>query len=207
MELGLMGLSWATLVTIASGYSGYYIANVGLRDHHKAIEITFASLVFGFFSTAAYLLTQMLGGGVILATVLAFLVGMSLGAAWSKFGRKLLTRLLREHRVSHSDEMPSALQNVFAETGTDMHRLSVQMTDGTWLVCERMDQFKDAPNGPAVIGRHGDVLLYVTHRRKPNGEYEAIDDVDLPDWGQEATYVPAAHVRRIDMRRKWREKS
>ncbi|STF36571.1 Uncharacterised protein [Escherichia coli] len=45
-DVSLLNLPWATLVTLTSGYIGYFIANVGLKDHHKPIEVTFSSLIF-----------------------------------------------------------------------------------------------------------------------------------------------------------------
>ena len=46
-DVSLLNLPWATLVTLTSGYIGYFIANVGLKDHHKPIEVTFSSLIYG----------------------------------------------------------------------------------------------------------------------------------------------------------------
>jgi len=45
----LVNLPWATLLTLASGYAAYYVANVGVRDHHKPVDVTFSTLVFGCF--------------------------------------------------------------------------------------------------------------------------------------------------------------
>lgn len=41
----LLNLPWATLVTLASGYIGYFIANVGVNEHHKTRDVTFTMLV------------------------------------------------------------------------------------------------------------------------------------------------------------------
>ncbi|MCZ5725913.1 hypothetical protein O5282_26815 [Escherichia coli] len=40
-DASLLNLPWATLVTLTSGYIGHFIANVGLKNHHKPIEVTF----------------------------------------------------------------------------------------------------------------------------------------------------------------------
>ncbi|MCZ5584059.1 hypothetical protein O5621_03670 [Escherichia coli] len=53
-DVSLLNLPWATLVTLTSGYIGYFIANVGLKDHHKPIEVTFSSLIFGLTAMMAY---------------------------------------------------------------------------------------------------------------------------------------------------------
>ena len=50
----LITLPWVTILTLASGYAGYYVANVGIREHHKPIDVIFSTLVFGFISAFAY---------------------------------------------------------------------------------------------------------------------------------------------------------
>ncbi|MFS1538303.1 MAG: hypothetical protein ACL7BU_05945 [Candidatus Phlomobacter fragariae] len=45
LDSTLLDLSWATLVTLASGYIRYFIANVGLKEHHKPIDILFTTLI------------------------------------------------------------------------------------------------------------------------------------------------------------------
>ncbi len=37
---------------------GYVVAYVGLRDHHKTVDLTFNTLVFGFFAAFAYQLLR-----------------------------------------------------------------------------------------------------------------------------------------------------
>lgn len=54
IDASLINLPWATLVTLASGYIGYFIANVGLKDQHKPIDITFSTLIFGLFAAMVY---------------------------------------------------------------------------------------------------------------------------------------------------------
>jgi hypothetical protein len=87
----LVNLPWATLLTLASGYAGYYVANVGLRDHHKPIDVIFSALVFGFFSAFAYNICRVIVDASILwSSVVAFLSATVLGGLWSRVGRGLL---------------------------------------------------------------------------------------------------------------------
>ncbi len=105
----LVNLPWATLVTLASGYAAYYIANVGVRDHHKPIDVAFSTLVFGFFSAFAYAVCRRrYGADLLAASVFAFGAALVIGASWSLFGRATFERLLRRSQVSLSDDLPSA---------------------------------------------------------------------------------------------------
>lgn len=68
----LVNLPWATLLTLASGYAAYYVANVGVRDHHKPVDVTFSTLVFGFFSAFVYAICRrQFGSGLLTASVLS----------------------------------------------------------------------------------------------------------------------------------------
>lgn len=48
-DASLLNLPWPTLVTLACGYIGYFIANVGVKEHHQPVEVTFSTLIFGLF--------------------------------------------------------------------------------------------------------------------------------------------------------------
>ena len=55
----------------------------------------------------------------------------------------------------------------------------------------------------AVLGAKGDVLMYVTHVRSPVSEvFFARDPLADDYWGDEATYIPADQIARIDFRRR-----
>ncbi|MGV8832970.1 MAG: hypothetical protein ACOH2N_13415 [Devosia sp.] len=215
MDFEAFGLPWATLMTLASGYAGYYVANVGLREHHKTIDITFSTLVFGFFATIVYMLIG-LGGSfhpnaAVMAAILsplgAFGTSIGLGVWWSKIGRKWLEEKLRDGNVSHSNELPSAWASMQRITDTTARQLHVKLTDGTWLKCEDMRAFSgppigEAPNGPCVFGGTGDILMYVTHRKIPDGKWKPVVGTLDTEWGYEITYIPAAQVALMDYRRR-----
>ncbi|PAV05486.1 hypothetical protein CBG25_06330 [Arsenophonus sp. ENCA] len=61
LDLTLLDLPWATLVTLTSGYISYFIANVGLKEHNKPIDIVFSTLIFSLLPTAIYHLTLWCG--------------------------------------------------------------------------------------------------------------------------------------------------
>ena len=103
----------ATLVTLTSGYIGYFIANVGLKEHHKPIEVTFSTLIFGLLSMMVYQAVMWLGLNAWLATPPALLCAFICGVLWRKYGRKWMYRFLWNHDISWSDDTSSAWQAMF----------------------------------------------------------------------------------------------
>ncbi|WGR93509.1 hypothetical protein MTX26_27745 [Bradyrhizobium sp. ISRA443] len=199
----LVNLPWATLVTLASGYAAYYIANVGVRDHHKPIDVAFSTLVFGFFSAFAYAVCRRrYGADLLAASVFAFGAALVIGASWSLFGRATFERLLRRSQVSLSDDLPSAWMALF-RAKTYATQLSVKLKDGSWVKCEDLNAFTECPNGPCVLGAKGDVLMYVTHIKSPSDEdFEPCTGLIDKEWGDEVTYIPADQIMMIDFRRR-----
>ena len=201
----LVNLPWATLLTLASGYAAYYVANVGVRDHHKPVDVTFSTLVFGFFSAFVYAICRrQFGSGLLTASVLSFGSSIVFGAFWSLLGRRTLERALRHSNVSLSDDIPSAWVALF-RAKTYATQLSVKLKDGTWLKCEDLNVFAGHPNGPCVLGGKGDVLMYVTHVKGPKDEdFEACTELTNEACGDEITFIPADQIAMVDYSRKRR---
>lgn len=197
----ILNLPWATLVTLASGYMGYFIAHHGIRDHHKTIDVAFSTLVFGFFSAFAYQVSRYVGEGPLLASVFAALTACTIGATWRVWGRRLMRTLLRLGDISHADDVPSAWLSLFNETGVRATQLSVRLKDGTILLCDDLSRFEKKPNGPFVMGSSGDILMYVTDIKEPKAKtWETQEDVEYKDWGSVITHIPAAEISRVRFR-------
>ncbi|MET4484128.1 hypothetical protein [Bradyrhizobium sp. F1.13.3] len=199
----LINLPWASLLTLASGYAGYFVANVGIREHHKTIDVVFSSLVFGFFGAFAYNASQrLLGLTLSWASLIAFIFALVLGGCWSLFGRNVFEKILRTLRISYADELPSAWMALFSKKRVAT-QLSVKLKDGTWLKCDDLSRFTSSPNGPCVLGAKGDVLMYITHVQSSVSEvFFARDSLADAYWGDEVTYIPADQIARIDFRRR-----
>lgn len=198
----LINLPWETLLTLACGYAAYYVANTGLREHHRTIDIAFSTLVFGFAAAFVYRLLSNINASILVSSGVAFGSAVLIGAAWRRWGRNWLRWLLRSTKVALSDDLPSAwsaISNVKPNVAAT--QLAIQLTDGTWLQCDELHRFKDAPNGPCVLGAQGDVLLYVTDTRRPGEESEPNAYVEDEAWGREITYIPASAIARVDLRR------
>ena len=205
--LTLTSAPWTTVLTFASGYAGYFIAHLGLRDHHQAMDQVFRVLLYGFWGLFAYVaLRTYCGFDILSASAVGFAVSSALGGGWRMWGEKRFTKFLHDNNISHSDDLRSAwlaIPNV--SRGLAMTEFGVVLTDGTSLLCNDLWRFRDQPNGPCVLGNNGDVLIYVTHigRRNAAGnmDYSAKEDVMGTD-GAKMTYIPRDQIARITMRRR-----
>ncbi|MGL9721770.1 hypothetical protein [Symbiopectobacterium sp.] len=203
LDSTLLDLPWATLVTLASGYISYFIANVGLKEHHKPIDIFFFTLIFSLLPTAIYHVTLWGGVNAYAATLPPVLLALPLGALWRKYGRKRLYAFLRKHNISWSDSTHSAWQQMFGLTDYRVTELFVVLNDGSGLLSRLPGRFEGLPNGPFTLGNKGDVILYVTHRSPASSDkWVEYGDVIHQDYGALATYIPADQIARIDIRRR-----
>ncbi|EAA6041255.1 hypothetical protein CE665_20050 [Salmonella enterica subsp. enterica serovar Poona] len=202
IDASLINLPWATLVTLASGYIGYFIANVGLKDHHKPIDVTFSTLIFGLFAAMVYQAFIWVGCGEYFAAFPAVVYAFANGAWWRKYGRKWMYKFLRDHDISWSDSTSSAWQQMFGHTDYRVTEVYIILKDGSGLLSRLPGNYEGLPNGPFTLGDKGDVVLYVTHRSPANSdEWEKYNNaVDSP-WGALASWVPADQIARIDIRR------
>lgn len=194
---------WPTIVVFVCGYIAYHIANTGVRDHHKTIDIAFATLVFGFFSVFGYYSAAIWGNfGTPASSLAAVISAILVGGFWRAFGRSWYKKTLRVTRVSESDDLPTAWQALFDETGYHVSQITVRTKSGAWLQCEDTSKFIDKPNGPCTLGAAGDILLYVTHYAKSAGDKpEELTFATYDGWGDEITYIPKEEIKRIEIRR------
>lgn len=199
----LLELPWQSLLAIAAGYLAYYVANVGLREHHKTIDIAFSTAVFGLLAVGYYRWATEGGNlGEPLASVTTVLLAIVLGGLWSRVGRKAARWSFRSFGLSHADDGSNVLARLFGETGFDATQLTVRLASGTWLMCDDLHRFKDQPNGPCVIGDDGGVLLYVTDEKVAGSEeFTKVESVTDREWGAEITYVPPSQIERLYLRR------
>ena len=200
LNSSLIDLPWATLVTLASGYMGYFIASVGLKDHHKTIDITFATLAFSLLPALLYSLI-LYSFNIYAATLAAVVSAVISGAFWRVLGRKWMYWLLRKLSISWSDGTSSAWQRMFDQRGYYVTEVYVHLKDGTILLAEAPGNFKGQPCGSFVMGNEKDILLYVTHE-KAAGSVDWVEcDVLHKSWGAMTTYIPADQIARVKIRR------
>lgn len=205
--LEILNAPWVTVLTLASGYAGYFVAHVGLSRHHQPMDQAFRVVLYGFFGIFAYLAARTYAGlDVLSASALCMIVTVGLGALWRRELRHRFTNFLRDTGVSQSDDLPKAWMAI-PDVGQKVLalQLGVVLTDGTKLHCEDLARFSGQPNGPCVLGGEGDVLLYVTQvgRRGADGQMVWKDNPLVVDehGAAQITYVPREQIARIDLRR------
>jgi len=201
MDDKLLNLPWEIQVALGSGYLAYMLAYVGIREHHKAIDVTFRAIAFGLCATAILKLIPVHFGWLRAFSAIA--AAVVAGAAWRFWLADGVQWLIRKTDLSWADETPSAWSKITQHNRRIFYsQVTVQLDDDSWLFCNDTRPFADAPYGPCTLGPDGDVALYATHKCGPGAgaSFEAIDGVRDADHGYEITYVPAARVRRVKVR-------
>lgn len=196
----ILNLPWQIQVSLAAGYAGYVIAYTGIREGHKTIDTAFITLCFGVIATGILSLTPevmpiVAGTGAFASSCIAALI-------WRKFGRDILRTGLRSSSVSWSNDDPSALATLMANSRHRLTQVAVLLDDGTWLRCDNTMQFMNAPFGPVVIGPNGDIALYLTHEEVSGSEARELTSVRNEYYGDRITYIPSARIRQITFRHK-----
>ncbi|WP_158659275.1 hypothetical protein [Paracoccus denitrificans] len=200
----LTELPWATVLTLAAGYCGYFVAHVGARSHHQTADVVFGTLAFGFWGLFAYQYFQApdrLNLGPVPASVSGFAVSIGLGGAWSGFGRRWFDRFLRRIGVTLRDDCPSAWAALGRDPNVVMTQLTVKLSCGDIYLTDDLSRFKDMPNGPCTFGGAGDMIMFVTHVCYADSEvFEGVDMSAAEKLGYEATYIPKEQIARVEFR-------
>lgn len=196
----LLDLPLATLAVLVSGYLGYRIAYIGKDSTHKAVDIAFITLSFGLvaklvFSQAIYPIPYASANAVLALT--ATLVAASI---WRGWGDSAAKKVLRAARVSFSDGHSSAWDTIRLSTKDRPTQLVVRKTDGSQVMCERLETHAKMPHGPCIYGPDGSVAIYVTQYRPASGgnwiKTSFADEV----YGVALTYIPAQQIDEIEIR-------
>jgi len=191
--------TWQLQVALASGYTAYMVAYTGVRSHHRGIDTSFRALAFGLVATAVLLVLP--ADRPLIAITVAFGATVIVGALWRRFGMQLWTRLLRWCDLTWGDDTPNAWSRMISEQDHFVTQIIVHTKDGRRLRCMDTRPFQKLPLGPAVLGTNGDIVIYVTHVLDSEGDRAMKYTVD-DEYGAMATYIPAAEIRQVMIRRK-----
>ena len=197
MSTDLFKLSFAVQLALGAGYLSYLIAYAGIRQHHTAPDAVLKSFAFGVPASA--IMTY--GYQKPFATPLvAFALTIVIGICWRWFGMKAWAALLRSAKISWSDDIPTAWISVTAQrTDYSPSQVVVETIDGRLLMCDDTRDFADAHQGPVTLGLVGDIALYVTSEQRADGTWFDKADV-LHAEGDLLTYIPAAQIKRVELR-------
>jgi hypothetical protein len=191
--------TWQIQIAIGCGYAAYMIAYTGIRTHHQTIDVTFKTIAFGIVATGVIL--AMPGEGKLLVSITAFACTVGVAVLWRRIGMRLWMAILRHLDLTWADDTPSAWSRLSSEQRHHVTQLSVLTTDGVVHICDDAELCGAYPLGPCVLGTNGDVIMYVTHRKKTvDGESAEVIALDQKDWGVRSTYIPADKVARIEIR-------
>jgi hypothetical protein len=199
-NLELLKLPWEIQIALASGYAAYAVAYTGLHDRQRTVDVTFISLVFSLIATLV--LWLMASEGLVISGIVAFVISLLAGIVWRQIGRPFVFSALKWADITWSDDEPSALASLSSNSRHPITQVAVQMDDGTWLRCDDVRKFSDAPFAPCVIGPGGDIALYLSHEDSPDGKSKEITSARSRDYGDRITYIPASRIKRITLRYK-----
>ncbi|MDO7837147.1 hypothetical protein Q4610_19050 [Sphingobium sp. HBC34] len=200
MDEKLLNLPWEIQLALGSGYVAYMLAYLGIREHHKAIDVTFRTIAFGLCATAVLtLLPARFGWWRASAAIVVAIVG---GGLWRFFLADAMLWVVRKIDLSWSDETPSAWSRITQHNRKIYYcQITVHLEDDSVLFCNDTRPFADAPFGPCILGPNGDIALYVTHRCEPGAKkFVAIDGIRDQYHGDELTFIPASKVRKVKVR-------
>jgi hypothetical protein len=196
MPTDILSLSWQIQVALGSGYAAYLTAYRGNRAHHTAVDATFMAIAFGLVATACLYLFRR--ADPIIAGVMAFIITLIGAGLWKRRLSPLWHKWLRDAHVSLGDDTSTAWVSMICAENHLVTQIAVLTSDDRWLRCDDASAFAGAPHGPCVLGTNGDIVMYLTHV-KENGVERKVTAYD-EDYGYRATYIPASHVRQVNIR-------
>lgn len=199
----LLTLPLPTLVVLVSGYIGYRLSYTGLDKSHTTLDALLLSLSFGLVAKLFLLTIKTCDFGAVIQSCMAIFFVIAIASLWRKWGITLMGTTLRLLNISISDGQPTAWDTIGPSTKYAPNQLTVRKTDGSAVMCEILDAYKDLPHGPCLLGQDGSVALYVTHFRKSdeNGaqSWQEISPLDEKT-GALITYIPASKIDEIEIR-------
>lgn len=219
----LLQLPYQTLAILVAGYLSYRLAYTGRDTTHRTLDTLAVALVFAFVAQAATAgllilydwkypvptdgeLPLWVGYG---ASVGGIIVALIAAAVWRRVSVNSLPTFLRKAGISSSDRNVAAWETVINREDSGPTQITVLKKDGITVQCERLDDFKDAPFGPVILGQDGSIAMYVTDYRDKTGQWETVSP-EHGDWGPEITVIPATEISEVRIRhnpsllRRWR---
>lgn len=201
----LLKLPWQVQIIFVGGYLGYVVAYNGRRSSHKAMDSLAIILCFGGISLISFNVMQAYFSALppIKSAVSAFAaMGTAVVAAvlWRRYIRDVAQTLIRWSSKSEEDGLSTGWETLIQTQGLNYSQINVTLTNGTILESFPLGDFNHLPNGPCILGGDGSVALYVTHIQESNSDRRDANKLTSED-GARITFVPAAQIREVDLRR------
>ena len=138
---------------------------------------------------------------------IAYTSTLAIALLWRRFGRDIISLLLRLADITWANDDPSAMDTLTADSKCRVTQISLLLDDGTLLRCDDTKLYELLPFGPYTMGQTGDVALYLTHIEGPDTKVRELKEVKNDVYGDRITYVPATKIKRINLRFKRPPKS
>lgn len=196
----LLGLPFEFQLSLAFGYTTYLISYLGIKHHHKSADTFFIVIVYStiFYGT---LLMLKLRVGFIPSIFFTCILVLATGIFWRMLGRALLYKFAHKLDLSWSSDDPSAWFTIYSDVLNTVSQISVEIDDGRILECRDTSLFMSAPQASCLLGAQGDIALHVTHETLVDGQEKTLHDIERDGYGTLITYIPAARVRTVSLRR------
>ncbi len=189
-------------VIIATGYIGYIIARRGFRDQERKDELFYGVMVFGLIGYGAVFFMVSRDFGFLLAVTAGFVAVIIAAVLWRKVISRLINRILHVYGVSNEDGTPSVWVGLMQNTSIIPTQISLKLKNGERLECEDVRAFNNASIPRFYADNEGNIALYVTHRRKKDGEKTETKSVSKEGWGDRLTYVKNDMIETVSIRYK-----
>lgn len=208
----LINLPTEAFAAISAGYVAYRLAYTGRDNHHDTIDTVLITVVFATmaqtsataFTSAILALWPALENVAWLswfAVGIGVLFAICTAAFWRRVGGPKTFDFLRKRGISHSDRNLNAWETIVERDNLKPSMIVVRKKDGTAVMCDRLDDFKDDAHGPMIQGNDGSVAIYITSSRsKDSIDWEPQDPSASNDWGAEITYIPSSEIAEIAIR-------
>lgn len=174
---------------LGAGYLGYHIAYVGQDQKHKATNIIFLTLTFGFIAK----LTMSMLNAVIANQHLKVIMGI-IASLWRKYISQWAKKVLRYSGVSYSDGQTTAWDSLCINTEYKPTQLIVRKTDGLHVKCDNLWSFRDLPHGPCLFGEDGSIAMYITHYKPKLAQEWISDDPHDNGFWPAITYILVSEI-------------
>jgi hypothetical protein len=218
MNSDIWALPFEIQLVLASGYAAYFLSYVGIREHHKSVEIIFIVFAYGIITKLCFGILQTIlptlfndyslvglfinkNTAIVWSTIFAFATTLFVGYIWRRLGREYVRSQLRKSDYTWSNDDPTSWRTITSSTEFWFSQASVQLIDGTWLECKNAKEFVGEPHGPMTLGQNGDIALYVTDITAPNRRKSTtVLHIKDSNWGSRITYIPSNQIKRLTFR-------
>lgn len=137
---------------------------------------------------------------VIFPAIFSAFAVVIVASLWRKLGKQWANNVFQKQGVLNEDGTPNVWVGLTQCTHSGPTQIKVLLKDGSALICNDVQSFSNAPFPRYYTDNDGNIGLYVTTIKKPDGSTKDMPTVRDEDWGDRLTYVPACEISRVMIR-------